>query len=521
MTARIIVIVLFLTLLAAPFVFRPRHDPPPHDALQLIVISPHNEQIRTEFSRAFDDWHRRTFGRRVNVVWNVPGGTSEIRKMLQAQFTAAIEAGEQPGGGADLVFGGGSYEHDRLKSGVLVTFNGVQSHQPISTPVDFSDQWLHNLYGENVIGDLPLYDHDKHWFGTALSGFGIVSNRDVLQQIGLDDPRSWDDLCHPRLRGWLALVNPGQSGSITTAFEAILHRRGWPRGWQILRRAGANSRYFSATSLKPPADVSQGEAAMGLCIDFYGRYQAQAIKVAGGGQRVAYVDPPGLSTIDPDPISMLRGAPHPILAERFITFCLTEEGQSLWQFPVNDPIDDGLGPRQFELRRMPVLRSMYDKHFDRFIDRVNPFHLATPVDNPNRNVRAFLAVIFAAMVMDNHHELKDAWDAIVSHAAYPDTGAIVLADDVQDPALRTMLELFDAMPAIEGPNGAAYSLATDQHLAEVRNGWLKSQWADAELWPANAVPADEMRRRFAASFRQNYARIVTLAKHPTPPPAAR
>ena len=521
MITRIVVIACFLALLAAPFLFRPRADPPPADALELIIITPHNEQIRTEFAAAFDAWHQREHGGRVNVIFNVPGGTSEIRKMLQAEFTAALEAGREPGGGADLVFGGGSFEHGQLKTGVRITLGGEARDEPITAPVDFDDAWLEKIYGENAIGDGLLYDGDRYWFGTALSGFGIVYNRDVLREIDVDEPVYWADLCDPRLRGWVALVNPGQSGSITTAFESILQRRGWARGWQILRRAGANARYFSATSLKPPTDVSQGDAAMGVCIDFYGRYQSQAIKVAGGGDRVGYVDPPGVSTIDADPISMLRGAPHPQLARRFIEFCLTEEAQALWQFRADDPIDDGLGPRQFELRRMPIRRSMYEEYSDRLIDQVNPFEFATAAEHPDRNMRSFLAILFTAMAMDSHDELIAAWDAIVEHRAYPAGGRIVLAEDVDDPALKNMLELFDAMPDLEAPGGAPLSLATTAHLGEIKEGWLKKSWADDRLWPREANPRDEMRRRFAVFFRDNYRRIVALADSVAATPPSR
>ena len=53
---------------------------------------------------------------------------------------------------------------------------------------------------------------------------------------------------------------------------------------------------------------------MGVCIDFNGRYQSQAIRSHGGGDRIAYIDPPGATMIDPDPISMLLGAPNPEMA---------------------------------------------------------------------------------------------------------------------------------------------------------------------------------------------------------------
>ncbi|MFK7960356.1 MAG: ABC transporter substrate-binding protein, partial [Phycisphaerales bacterium] len=429
MTARIIILVLFVLTLAAPMALQGGRTPVDPDARPLIIITPHNEQIRHEFGLAFAKWHEDTYGEPAVIRWSVPGGTSEIRRMLIAQYEGAIEDGREPGGNADMVFGGGSYEHGELKKGVTATApDGREVTISISAPVDFPASRLESIYGQpNQIGDAPLYDPDRHWFGTAVSGFGILWNRDALadafgtvsgQPDAPPDPSTWADLTAPELYGWVALVNPAQSGSITTAFDAILQREGWTRGWQILRRAAANSRYFSASSLKPPTDVTQGDAAMGICIDFYGRYQAQAMVLAGDPDRLGYADPPGATVIDPDPISMLRGAPDPELAKRFIEFCLTEQAQSLWQFPARgrvaatsqagdsaagptaDPTDgpnDDLGPDRFELRRLPILRSMYEEFPDRMIDQARPYEIARAVESPNRAIRSFIAPIFSAM----------------------------------------------------------------------------------------------------------------------------
>ena len=87
-----------------------------------------------------------------------------------------------------------------------------------------------------------------------------------------------------------ALVNPAQSGSVKTALEAIIQRLGWERGWQIIRRMSANARSVASSAPKVPLDVSAGDSAAGPCIDFYGRYQSQAIRDAGDPDRL----PPAL-----------------------------------------------------------------------------------------------------------------------------------------------------------------------------------------------------------------------------------
>ena len=396
-SAVIIIGVCLAILFGVPLFYRGDVVEVPSDAASVIIISPHNEQIRHEFGLGFTQWHKEKFGEDAVVVWSVPGGTSEIRRMLQSQYSHAIETGKEPGGEADLVFGGGSYEHGVLKKDITKKYNGKEVTTTISVPAIIDPAVLDEVYGENLIGDITLYDPDGYWHGLALSGFGIVYNNEVLEEIGIDSPEGWEALCNPELIGRLALVNPAQSGSVTTAFEAILKNLGWERGWQVLRRAAANARYFSASSLKPPADVSQGDAAMGVCIDFYGRYQSQAVKSSGGGDRVGYIDPPSATMIDPDPISLLRGAPNEELAMRFIEYCLTKNAQAMWQFSTSGSEDDSLGPDQFELRRMPVRREMYTLYMHRMIDQVNPYETAKPAPFPDRNMRAFIAPLFSGM----------------------------------------------------------------------------------------------------------------------------
>jgi spermidine/putrescine-binding protein len=497
-------------LFGVPLFFRGDNVAPPSEAAKVIIISPHNEQIRHEFGRGFTSWHEDKYGDPAQVIWSVPGGTSEIRRMLISQYKHALETGKSPGGEADLVFGGGSYEHGVLKKNISSKFEGDEVSTTISVPATIDQSLLDKVYGENLIGDITIYDPDGYWHGLALSGFGIVYNNEVLDDLKIDSPTKWDDLCNPELIGKLALVNPAQSGSVTTAFEAILKNLGWEKGWQVLRRAAANARYFSASSLKPPADVSQGDAAMGVCIDFYGRYQAQAVKSSGGGDRVGYIDPPSSTMIDPDPISLLRGAPNEELAIRFIEYCMTREAQALWQFQVDDASSDGLGPEEFELRRMPVRREMYSDYIHRMVDQVNPYETASPAPYPDRNMRAFIAPIFSAMAMDNHESLIHAWQAIVEHPSYPDSKQIVTADDVDEPELKQMLVDFDAMPMLPTNDGIELSMDTAENRKTLKYGWLRGQWIEDGLWHPEDLGSNALKREAARFFEQNYDSIIKL-----------
>ena len=68
--------------------------------------------------------------------------------------------------------------------------------------------------------------------------------------------------------------------------------RGWEAGLQLLIRMAANSRYFTDSASKIPHDVAQGNAAAGMCIDFYGRSYAADLRTAfrSGGDGAAIAD---------------------------------------------------------------------------------------------------------------------------------------------------------------------------------------------------------------------------------------
>ena len=360
--------VLLVGLLVLPWLARPS-DPREGvvDGPTLVIITPHTEQIRYEYERAFSRWHEANFGEPVRIDWRAPGGTSEIRRLLIDQPQATIRNGEyeylpdgegggevviEPGRmGYDLLFGGGSYEHGQRERGFTanVDVGGGATQEmrvPISVPAGFSQEQLAEWFGLNEIGNQLLYQPEQYWIGTALSGFGIIFNIDLYTERGMETPTGFEDLPDPRLMGLVALADPRQSGSITTTFDSILNAYGWDDGWRILRELAANTRYFTSAATKPPLDVAAGEAMAGLAIDFYGRTQSQAVTAPGAppeSSRVGYVDPVGAVYIDADPASILRGGPNPELARRFIEFCLTEQAQSLWQLPSN-PEQDGAEP---------------------------------------------------------------------------------------------------------------------------------------------------------------------------------
>ena len=72
----VILISVLVALVATPLIVRPGSTAVDPESQRLIIITPHNQQIRQEFAWGFDAWYRKRFGTSVVVDFRRPGGTS-------------------------------------------------------------------------------------------------------------------------------------------------------------------------------------------------------------------------------------------------------------------------------------------------------------------------------------------------------------------------------------------------------------------------------------------------------------
>ncbi|HEY1791902.1 MAG TPA: extracellular solute-binding protein [Opitutaceae bacterium] len=470
MLKRAIVVLALAAIVAVPFILRP-HRPSPGEADDtLVVISPHNEAIRHEFGIGFARWYRQRTGRTVFIDWRNVGGTSDIARYLEGEYVASfqglwtrrlgrrwsmdVQAGFQSArqaaeGSADARAARAAFLASDASCGIDVFFGGG--------PSDFEGQaaagrlvdpgirrlhpgWFTDAAFPERFGGETYRDPNDLWYGTVLSSYGIIYNTDGLRRLGFTQPpRQWGDLTDPRFAGEVGLCDPLQSGSIAQCFlnviqqqihrrvdplrgaggaaEAAAVRRGWMDAMRMLQLIGANARYFTDTSQKPPIDVADGNCAAGMCIDFYGREQEEAVlRRDPGSTRLGYVSPAGGAAYSVDPIALLRGAPHAAVARAFIEYVLSMDGQKLWNYAAGTPG----GPETFALRRLPVRRDFYSlADWPRYSSDpgINPYAQASVlVPNPAWTADLWYSMRFIIRVMteDTHVELARAWRAIIA-----------------------------------------------------------------------------------------------------------
>ncbi len=471
------ILLVLAAVLLGPIFLRSRTEQKSTGAAEdLVIITPHDQAIREEFTSAFAKSHLARTGKSIHIDWRTPGGTSDAVRYLNSEFVGSFQnywentlhrgwngmvagnfdnpqaqlsasaATDSPaqqarraflesrvGCGIDLFFGGGAFDFAKqAAAGHLVDCGYISAHPEI-----FNEKVL----PEKFSGE-KMWDSEGRWIGVCLSAFGICYNTDSLQRLGIERPPGrWADLGDPRYFHEIALANPTQSGSVNRTFELLIQQQileevnaaagksggkleaqaekaaihaGWERAMRLLMKIGANARYFTDSSSKIALDVAGGEAAAGMSIDFYGRFESESVRRPDGSSRLQFTNAIGGTSFSADTIGLLRGAPHAELAREFIAWVMSPEGQQLWNWKVGAPN----GPEHYSLRRLPILPATYAPELREY--------RADPDVNPYSPENTFvyhgawtgplfdtIAYVVRVMCIDPHDELAEAWQALI------------------------------------------------------------------------------------------------------------
>lgn len=461
--------------------------------------------LRSSFAAAFQHYWTQTLHQTWSHDAAVSFANSKIKRpaanvadLSEAEKARKAFLESDVGIEIDLFFGGGAFDFQTQSSAGFVVSSDAKGQHGVAGLAAKRPEWFTDAVIPQSLSGEPYYDAEKRWVGCCLASLGIVYNREVLKRLGIEkEPAQWEDLGDAHYIGQIALADPNKSGTVTKAFEQLIQQQiqqtfeasknaetsspeqaiheGWNRGLKLIQRISANARYFTDTATKIPLEVAQGDAAAGMCIDFYGRTYEEQLRQPDGSTRVSFVAPVGGTSIGVDPIGLLRGAPEPEVATAFMEFVLQDEGQKLWNYKVGT----AGGPVKTALRRLPVRRDFYTEAHRPFMSdaTAQPYEDAKAFTyHPEWTGSLFNALRFLVKVMciEVHDEQRRAWKMLVEKG-FP----------------KRAMDVFSDLSLINYE--AAQELAS-----ELKNG-------DKELEVKKA-------RELSTLFREQYNRAYELAK---------
>lgn len=242
------------------------------------------------------------------------------------------------------------------------------------------------------IGNFPIHDPDGKYFGFAISGYGLMWNKNYLKAHRLPAPREWTDLVSPRYFNHLVISAPSRSGTTHLTVETILQAYGWEKGWALLLNAGGNMGSITERSFGVPEAVISGQYGIGVVIDFFG------LSAIASGQPVEFVYP-SLTSVVPASVGIVKGGPNPQEARTFVNYLLSEEGQMVLFAP--------------EIARLPVIPELYAKappnYPNPFKQKMGGVDFNDQLSSARRDV---VNSLYDHIITFRHKELREAWKSI-------------------------------------------------------------------------------------------------------------
>ena len=273
----------------------------------------------TPVSKFIHDAALKAFAEYAKEKWNVAVKVNAIPAGTPIAYGRIVEWKGKPE--VDIFWGGESALFEKL------------ADQKLLQKVEISrDAWESVPASIGKPKPIPLKDKEGYWIGTALEPYGLVYHPKKIQRLGIAEPKEWDDLLNPKLKGEVAQCAPTRSSSSNATYEVILSMYGEDKGWEWLKKLAANTGHFTARSRDVPTVVAKGEYTAGFAVPSYMAFEE---KLAGFDLK--FVAPKN-AFVTPEPMAILAGARNPKAARAFIEFLLTERGQKVFMerglFPI-------------------------------------------------------------------------------------------------------------------------------------------------------------------------------------------
>jgi len=276
-------------------------------------------------------------------------------RMSAGEILARVRA-EAGRPGASIWFGGPSTSHiAAAREGLLEPYKESLAWQYL--PAEYKDP-------------------DGYWAGFYTGYIGFVTNKEFLEEHGVEAPTSWYDLLNPVFKGEISMAYPYTSGTAYTTLISILQALGPEKlGWDeedidYIRKLDAQMHHYTRAGSACVTEVGMGEVAVGIAFS----HDILAKGVAKG-YPVVMTFPKEGTGYEIGAVSLIKGGPEPELAKVFYDWIMSAEAQSLfkrwYRVPLNPEAE--LGEGVVTAAEVPVIEGFgqrimwYGEHKDEIV----------------------------------------------------------------------------------------------------------------------------------------------------------
>nr|MBA2447330.1 ABC transporter substrate-binding protein [Chloroflexota bacterium] len=208
---------------------------------------------------------------------------------------------------------------------------------PVDSFISARADGLLESYVPPTAAEIPTKykDADGFWHGIYLGSIGWAINTKRLGEKGLPDPKVWDDLLKPELKGEVVMAHPATSGTAYTTVMTIMQTRGEDKGWEYFKALHRNIFQYTKSGAAPMRMLDGAEAAIGIV------FSHDIFVSVEKGLPIALTFPQDGTGYEVGGMALIKGAQNVPEAKQWIEWALTPAAQEIgataqaYQAPTN------------------------------------------------------------------------------------------------------------------------------------------------------------------------------------------
>jgi len=181
-----------------------------------------------------------------------------------------------------------------------------------------------------------LKDAGGVWTGIYVGALGFCSNQDLLDELGVNAPTSWDDLLDPALAGNIAVADARTSGTAYTFLYTQVALRGEDEAFEYLKQLNPSIFQYTKSGSAPGRMAAAGEVAVSIIFS----HDCVKFREETGANLVVSFPEEGTG-FEIGSVALIKNAPNPEAAKVWMNWALSPEAQAIaptvksYQVPTN------------------------------------------------------------------------------------------------------------------------------------------------------------------------------------------
>jgi iron(III) transport system substrate-binding protein len=188
---------------------------------------------------------------------------------------------------------------------------------------------LTEQYRSRVSNNTPanFKDPENYWIGLYVGPLTFVTNLDRARALGLNPPKSWNDLLKPEYKGYIRMANPNSSGTAYNVLTTMrtLNNKDEAKAFDYLKKLDANIDQYTQSGSAPGKSVAIGEIPIAI------GYAHDQVKLKAEGAKVEINAPSEGTGYELASMSLIKGGKDAVNARRLYDWILSsKEAQKIF-----------------------------------------------------------------------------------------------------------------------------------------------------------------------------------------------